>query len=148
MNRSSVTPPKKRHKLNNPSLYETAMATPHSLKGYDHQFVDQPPDDLLCLICLSVARDPQQITCCGKVLCDTCLKEHKIYTNDCPVCRIPIESFRDARSKSVKIGILLSHHMLSLLQVIDTSSHLKLNATIRPMVVSGLENYAHWINIC
>ena len=33
-------------------------------------------------------------------------------------------------------------------QVIDISSRLRLNVTIAPMVVSGLENYAHWINIC
>ena len=32
--------------------------------------------------------------------------------------------------------------------MIGISNHLKLNVTIPPMVVSGLENYAHWINIC
>ena len=33
------------------------------LKGYDHQFVEPPPNEPLCLICLCVARDPQQIGC-------------------------------------------------------------------------------------
>ncbi len=28
--------------------------------GYDYQFVEEPSDDLKCLICLCVARDPQQ----------------------------------------------------------------------------------------
>ena len=33
-------------------------------------------------------------------------------------------------------------------QVTDISSHSKLNVTIAPMVVSGLESYAHWMDIC
>ena len=101
MNRASATPTKQgiSKKL---SVYGTAMAsytTPHSLKGYDHQFIDQPPDDLLCLICLSAARDPQQLTCCGKVLCKVCLEDLKKHSNDCPQCRKPIVSFPDTRSK-------------------------------------------------
>ena len=71
-------------------------------KGYDQdQFVDPPPDDLVCLICLSVARDPQQVYCCGKVLCRTCLEEHKRYSNKCPHCKRKITRFfADKRSKS------------------------------------------------
>ena len=38
--------------------------------------------------------------------------------------------------------------MVSISQVMELSSHLKLNVTIVPMVVSGLENYAHCINMC
>ena len=45
------------------------------LKGYDHLFVDSPPDELLCLICMLTARDPQQSTCCGKVYCKVCLED-------------------------------------------------------------------------
>ena len=69
------------------------------LKGYDHQFVEPPPDDLLCLICLCVARDPQQINCCGKVLCKGCLEEHKKNSTVCPQCRKDINNFADKRSK-------------------------------------------------
>ncbi len=29
--------------------------------GYDLDFVDQPPDDLLCLICIMLAKDPIQV---------------------------------------------------------------------------------------
>ena len=47
------------------------------LRGYDHQFVEKYSDGLLCLICLCVARDPQQLSCCGKLLCKGCLQEHK-----------------------------------------------------------------------
>ena len=79
-----------------------ASITDHNSKGYDHQFVDPPPDDLVCLICLSVARDPQQVNCCGKVLCRICLETaHKRYFNrsKCPQCRVEITSFPDKRSK-------------------------------------------------
>ena len=37
-------------------------------KGYDHNFVDPVPNELLCLICLLAARDPQQSTCREGVL--------------------------------------------------------------------------------
>ena len=74
-------------------------ASAEELKGYDHQFVKTPPNDLLCLICLCVARDPQQITCCGKVLCRGCLKEHKKRSNNCPQCGKYIHTSADKRSK-------------------------------------------------
>jgi TNF receptor-associated factor 4 len=71
------------------------------LQGYDHQFVEPPPDDLLCLICLCVARDPQQIKCCGKVLCKGCLEKRKKQSNNCPQCRKHIVSFADKRGKHI-----------------------------------------------
>ena len=74
-------------------------ASVEDLKGYEHQFVGSPPDDLLCLICHSVARDPQQINCCGKLLCKVCLEDHKRYSRTCPQCRKPINSFADKISK-------------------------------------------------
>ncbi len=39
--------------------------------GYDYQFIEEPSDDLKCLICLCVARDPQQHGDggCGKIFC-------------------------------------------------------------------------------
>ena len=76
-------------------------------KGYDHQFVEPPPDDLLCLICLFVARDPQQMKCCGKVLCNTCLKEHRKRSIKCPQCNVNIDSFEDKRGNTVNIYIYI-----------------------------------------
>ena len=74
-----------------------------SLTGYDHQFVDPTPDDLLCLICLFVARDPKQVICCGKVYCKSCLEDHKIHSQTqkplCPQCRKEFNSFDDKRSE-------------------------------------------------
>ena len=95
------------------SLYSMASsAVSQPLKGYDHQFIDQPPDDLLCLICLSVARDPQQITpCCGKVFCKVCLEELKKHSNDCPQCRKPMVCFPDIKSMLV-VNVEISQLLL------------------------------------
>ena len=38
------------------------------------------------------------------------------------------------------------HIIITIPQVSDTSFHLKLNVTIHPMAVSGLESYAHWMS--
>ena len=74
-------------------------ASAGDLKGYDHQFLEPPRDDLLCMICLCVARDPQQINCCGKVFCKICLEVHKKHSTLCPQCRKHIVSFADKRGK-------------------------------------------------
>jgi TNF receptor-associated factor 4 len=68
------------------------------LRGYDHQFVEKYSDGLICLICLCVARDPQQITCCGKLLCKACLEEYKKGSNNCPQCGVHISTFDDKKS--------------------------------------------------
>ncbi len=76
--------------------------------GYDNNFVDTPPDELTCLICHSVARDPQQISCCAKLYCRMCLDEVKRQSNKCPTCRQPINSFSDKlshrRIKALKVS--------------------------------------------
>jgi len=41
--------------------------------GYTCEFVDQPPDDLLCKKCNHVAKNPQQLKCCGEFYCKSCL---------------------------------------------------------------------------
>ncbi len=55
------------------------------LGGYDYNFIEPPPDDLVCQICLFVAKDPHQLTCCGKIYCKICLKG--LGDNACPNCR-------------------------------------------------------------
>ena len=75
------------------------------LKGYDHQFVDKYSDGLNCLICLCVARDPQQVTCCGKLLCRVCLEEYREGSNSCPHCRKHISTFADTKSNIIFISL-------------------------------------------
>ncbi len=76
--------------------------------GYDNNFVDTPPDELTCLICHFVARDPRQIQCCAKLYCRICLDQVKHHSNQCPTCRRPISSFSDKlshrRIKALKVS--------------------------------------------
>ena len=73
--------------------------------GHDCRFVSEPPDALNCLICMNVAKDPQQMDCCGKVYCRLCLTEHKKHSNKCPQCRKKGNSFNDKKSKKLTCSI-------------------------------------------
>lgn len=63
--------------------------------GLDKNFIDTPPDELVCLICQTVADNPYQLICCGKLYCKSCLDRQKKVANSCPTCRRPIQSFQD-----------------------------------------------------
>lgn len=76
--------------------------------GYDYTFVEPPPDDLVCLICRYVAREPQQLTCCGRIFCEGCLKKHRSTSPKCPNCSRMISNFPDSRSeRQIKSLIVL-----------------------------------------
>ena len=45
--------------------------------GYDYFFLEEPPSDVVCPICHLVASNPQQVSCCGKIYCLSCLTELK-----------------------------------------------------------------------
>jgi len=65
---------------------------------FEHDYVNSPPDDLICLICTFVARDPRQVDCCGKIYCQDCL-EKLGKRKPCPNCRdTEWESFKDKKS--------------------------------------------------
>lgn len=40
--------------------------------GYDEDFISDPPDDLVCLICQFIAKDPVRIENCGHGMCKAC----------------------------------------------------------------------------
>ena len=67
--------------------------------GYDYQWITEPPDELKCAICISVARDPQQHggNGCGKVFCSSCIEDYN--SKSCPICRMKLTLFKDVRSK-------------------------------------------------
>ena len=46
--------------------------------GYTCEFVDQPPDDLLCKKCNHVAKKPQQLKSCGEFYCKSCLPSWRL----------------------------------------------------------------------
>ena len=52
----------------------------------NYKFIAELDDDLKCMICLALARDPLQHEECGKLFCKECLEKfgkHK----PCPNCR-------------------------------------------------------------
>ena len=55
------------------------------------KFLEEPPNDLKCLICLCVARDLDSLQHggegCGKIFCRHCITEYKKNDNKCPNCR-------------------------------------------------------------
>ena len=77
------------------------MATGGTYGGYDYNFVDgDPPSKYICTICTLVARDPQQVTCCGNTFCKTCLEHLKQSSGQhaiCPLCKKPLNFFKDAK---------------------------------------------------
>ncbi len=76
--------------------------------GYDNKFLDTPPDDYTCLICHSVCRDPQQLKCCAKLYCQTCLEDYRKTKHTCPTCRKRMVTFEDKlshrRIKALKVS--------------------------------------------
>ena len=67
-----------------------AIATPNSIGGYDHDFVDTPHDRFICKICHFPSRDPYLSVCCGHLFCKSCLdnvKKAAAITSACLICR-------------------------------------------------------------
>ena len=64
----------------------------------EYTFLHELDDDLKCLICLEVARDPLQHEACGKLFCKDCLEE---YGKDkaCPNCRMESHYYEDKRGR-------------------------------------------------
>ena len=55
--------------------------------GYPYSlFLTEPEDDLKCLICLGVVRDPLQHEECGRLFCKDCIETHG-RDKPCPHCR-------------------------------------------------------------
>ncbi len=72
--------------------------------GYECDWVESPPDDVKCQICLTVAKDPLQHSGdkgCGKIFCTSCITKHQKKSQDCPNCREQLTQslFKDRRSK-------------------------------------------------
>ncbi len=96
MNKSTPFCDKKR-------LHEMAS---NNAGGYDLNWLKDPPDDLKCLICLCVARDPHQhpgddTNECGKVFCHSCITEYQMNNSTCPNCRKDLTFFKDAKSELI-----------------------------------------------
>ncbi len=57
--------------------------------GFECDFFDPPPEVLQteCPVCLQIIREPQQVTCCGKKFCQSCLQTIKDRNKPCPLCK-------------------------------------------------------------
>ena len=57
--------------------------------GLDYHFVEEPPDTLVCPVCLLPCREPHLISCCGKKVCYSCISRVQLAGQPCPLCRTP-----------------------------------------------------------
>ena len=69
--------------------------------GTEFKFLSEPDDDLKCLICIEVARDPLQHEACGRLFCKECLERYG-RQKPCPNCREQDSCYYvDSRSKLI-----------------------------------------------
>ena len=64
-----------------------AECQPIELGGYQYDYVEDPPEQLTCPICLLPFRDPNIVNCCGAKYCETCIARVQLANNPCPLCR-------------------------------------------------------------
>lgn len=78
-------------------MVESLTQERRSVRNID--FLEEPPEDLLCLLCHTLATDPQQTACdCAQLYCKACLERLKEPSNQCPKCKLPLRAFPDKLS--------------------------------------------------
>ena len=68
-------------------------------ESFGFSFLESPPDELFCLLCSSIAQQPQQTMCCGRIYCNACFNQHMQSSNKCPKCQKNVTSFTDLMSE-------------------------------------------------
>jgi len=58
-----------------------------TIGGYENEFVDAPPDALVCILCIHTCHNPYLSVCCGHNFCKSCLDKVRRDTTKCPFCR-------------------------------------------------------------
>ena len=71
--------------------------------GYDYEFVDPPPDTLICGICRFPSKKPQLSVCCGHTFCELCIDGAKKGDGafKCPVCRADFSCFANKQADRI-----------------------------------------------
>ena len=64
---------------------------PLPTEGYDLDYVEPPPDSLICPICLLPFRDPHLLSCCGAKFCQSCIGRVSAAGQPCPLCKQPFD---------------------------------------------------------
>lgn len=54
--------------------------------GYNYELIDLIPEECPCVVCKLVQKEPYQVTCCGKILCKSCLDQLISNKIRCPNC--------------------------------------------------------------
>ena len=87
------------------------MATSSTASAIKYKFIIEPNDELKCLICHSIARDPLQHEVCGKLFCKVCLEKFG-KGKPCPNCRDTKSNYYvDKKSKfATNKNALNGHH--------------------------------------
>ncbi|XP_011409397.1 PREDICTED: TNF receptor-associated factor 4-like, partial [Amphimedon queenslandica] len=57
-------------------------------EGYDYTYVEEPPENLTCPICILPCREPQIMDCCGAKFCLPCIEREQFAGRPCPLCRV------------------------------------------------------------
>ena len=55
---------------------------------FDVRFIEKPPDEFFCPICLSVLKDPRLTSCCGRHFCKSCITRIQEMGQPCPICKV------------------------------------------------------------
>ena len=85
------------------------QGTAKSVEGYSHKFVEELSEDVKCLICLLVLRDPHLTECCGHNFCEYCITEARKRDSSCPHCRKePFQSFRDLKEERKVLSLMVN----------------------------------------
>ena len=87
-----------------------SLANTVPVGGYDCEFVEPPTSafQVDCAICLLKLRDPQQVSCCGKSFCDSCIKG----LQQCPTCNSSFTTFANKGLKQslTQLHVYCTHH--------------------------------------
>ena len=90
-----------------------AVAKRSRLGGYDCQFVhDPPPVSLCCGVCALPYREPHLLNCCGKKICQLCIRPYLDGKPCCPFCDQVIKSLlldKELRSNVLDLAVYCTH---------------------------------------
>ena len=53
---------------------------------YDCEFLETPPKEFECTICLNILKEPQLNNCCGQHFCQLCIQRIIDNEKPCPLC--------------------------------------------------------------
>ena len=94
------------------------------------EFVEVPPAELTCPICLKVLCQPHLVNCCGQQYCEKCLKQWQGQNESCPHCRSTGYAHMLMKQTIRKVGELKlycpnkKHGCLAIVKVSEYNAHL------------------------